>query len=735
MFSNRVEITLESVLGTITLTEDPINHDQSEFNIARSEKTYGILLTVINNLEFVGEAKNYLDALYALHGVHAKCRQSRKEKHPTTDKWQDPVIGYLDFSTRKIKDGKFQIDFIEGGLRELLASQIKEKFELNRKTDIEGNDIPELKRDILGLLGKDVFLSSRFENDVDEFTTQSGRWSSGNEDREAFHPLPLTVKTNSDNLNIQAPLASYAIEERYQQSLGNMFFAVADRDRGKVSFSGNASFFVESIDGNRVNEFNMKLVLRRYTSDADGGNLVLEETTVLEDLGDPRVNDAFTLSWNFELEPKENESYAIGLLSVGQYGGGFPVRYDGKNNVTFAKYKANAIWAEDSFYKATSNPCITAHDMFSRLSEIYAGTPCFESYLLDGRDITLLTDANHNIVFAPGGWIRNLKKKTENEELSEWPMTMSFEDAYASIHAFMPVGYGISTVGNTQKIVLEDLRFFFQRTVMGSLGKIDIKERSTAVEFCYQSMQFGYEKGGDDEIVLGLDEYNTRATSRTPLTVTDNEYNALSPSRADVYKPEIERRKQFSDFPDLSSETDNDNWMFDVKKTAEYVEQNAYEVRTWQDDFEQAPKAVYSPETAYNLNFTPARNRERHSWWWDNSVYMLKDKDIQFVSGKGNSELITKKPGEPELKENQLKTPIPEFDRPLFEPEWIDAEKEFEQELYEKILGSTVIDGRKINNYYGLWEFLNEQNQPEYAYIFRVRSKDKFTFQLLKANY
>jgi len=735
MFSNRVEITLESILGTITLTEDPINFDQSETEIGRSEKTYGIFVTQINNLEFIGEAKNYLDSLYSLRGVDAECILIRKEKHPTTDEWLLHSKGVLDFSTRKIKEDKFQINFIEGGLREVLASQMREKFELNRTTDINGKNIPELHRDILGLKGKDVFLSSRFESDVEQFTTQSGKWSSVDEDREGFHPLPLIIKANSDDLNIQTPLASYAIEERYQQSIGNMFFAVADRDRGKVKFTGSTSFYVDSIDGNRVNAFNMKLILRRYTSDADGSNLVLQETTILQDLGDPNVGDAYSFTWDLDIEPKQNESYAIGLLSVGQYGGGFPIRYDGKNNITFAGYKANATWAEDSFFKATQNPCITAYDMFARLTEIYAGKPSFESYLLDGRDSTMLTDSNHNIVFAPGGWIRNLKRKTEDDTLAEWAMKMSFEDAYSSIHSLLPVGYGISTVGNTQKIVLEDLRFFFQRTVMGNLGKIDIKERPTEVNFCYQSLKFGYEKGGDDELVLGLDEYNTQAESRTPLTVTDNEYNAIGKSRADVYKPEIERRKQFEDFPDLSSETDDDNWMFDVKKASETVNETIFMVRTWQDDFEQAPKAVYSPDTAYNLNFTPARNRDRHSWWWDNAIYMLKDKDIQYVSGKGNSELITKKPGEPELKENQLKTPIPEFDRPLFGPEWIDAEKPFSQELYEKILGSTVIDGRKINNYYGLWEFLNEQNQPEYAYIFRVRSKDRFTFQLLKANY
>ena len=113
---------------------------------------------------------------------------------------------------------------------------------------------------------------------------------------------------------------------------------------------------------------------------------------------------------------------------------------------------------------------------------------------------------------------------------------------------------------------------------------------------------------------------------------------------------------------------------------------------------------------------------------------MLQNDHIQFVNSKNNSGLKTKKAGFPALKENELNVPISRFSKPLFKPEWIEAEAAFDKRLLDEILGSTLIDGRMVNNYYGLWEFLNEKNQPEYGYLFSVKSKDKFTYKLLKAH-
>ncbi len=750
MFSNRVEITLISILGRRVLDEDPIGYDESETEIGRSEKTHGIFLKQINNLEFTGSQKRYLEDLWQLHGPQARCRLIRKEKHPTTDEWQLHSDGFLDFTTRKIKDNKFSIDFVEGGLREVLTSQMREKFELNRTTDINGKVIPDLITDTLALQGREIYLLSKFGLEQSkEFDFLSGGWQGGV--REAFYPVPMNIISNSDPENLTSTF-EHLNDKRGHSEGGEetRFLTQASRDIGKVKLQFNIQFYLQLFglpvqnNGGYPEDRNLSLVLRRYSdqSATGGSEFYFEEETVLVDMGDPidveKLGDIYTTG-EVEIiydqllgnQLKKGDSLGLYYKSKGDYD--TPLGWlDEYMNLIIRQQFSRLTWSEDSYYPPTTSKCLTAYEVGKRLSEIYTGKPCFDSYLLEGKDNTLLKDTNQQLVFSPGGWIRNLKKQDEDEQgnvtITEWPIEFSFENFYKSIFAITPVGYGISTVGNRQNIVFEDLNFFFQRTVLIHLGKIKITERSTAVEFCYQSLKFGYTKGGEYEKPLGLDEYNTQTAFRSPLTITDNEYNALGESRTDSYGAEDARRMQYKESAEKDTPYDKDNFLFDVKNNGHY------EVRTWEDDFETPPTSVYSPETAYNLNLSPGRNRQRHEYWFTSGFYKLKNEAMQFLNSKGNSTLKTKKAGEAALKESAPAIPVTELDNPLVEPEWIDAEADFDQKVYEQITGTTIINGREVNNYYGLAEFTNNKNRVERAFIYTVKVKDKFTFKLLKSH-
>lgn len=745
MYDNRVRIKLNSFLGPLTLTDDdPIGYDQSETKIGRSEESHGIFITETNNLEFYGRAKRYLENLWKLKGVHASCHLTKEEKHPTTDEWEIRSTGYLNFYTRSIKDGKFQIDFVEGGLRELLVSQFRESFEMNRETDIKGNPISKLRTDTFVLKGRDMYLLSKLSGS-DNFTAKSGIWRPNNyEYREALRPFPLKVDANSDPENIATPIETLGIDDRWIKSLANMFFVQADTERGNIKFNAGISFKIKDYRIKNAQNDGIKVVLDRYDE-----NLNLVDRKEIADFPDvsTHIGETYNLQ-DYEVkftsedntEVKIGESFGFGILVYGEFTGN--LTSEGYLEVDFSEVDVKVRWAEDSFFRTTTSDCMTAFEVGKRLSEIYTGKPCFESYLLTGKDPRLLTDTNHQLVFSPGGWLRNLKKEVDIEdaqgivtgtETKDWPMEFSMEDFYKSIHAILPVGYGISTVGKQQKIVFEGLRYFFQRVVTVKLGKITIKERSAANELAFQSLKFGYEKGGNYEEPLGLDEYNTRATTITPLTGTDNSYEAIGPSRTDSYGAEKTRRKPASEYPDEDTPADKDNFQFDVKKTGRINNKNVYEVRLWQDDFEEAPTGIYSPETAYNLNLSPGRNRKRHSFWFNNAIVQLKDEALQFVNNQGNSELKTKKAGEAALKENQPEVPITDLDKPKFIPEWIDGEAPYDQTIMDQLLGKTLINNRWINNYYGLAEFINEQNKKEYAFIYTVKAKDTFTYKLLKA--
>jgi hypothetical protein len=733
MFNSRTKFTLKSPLGIFKLDRDPMGWSDTETEVGRSEKTFGIFLTNSNNLQFTGVAKDYLETVYQVYGVNADVKLTKWVKHPQTDEWQFSFEGNLNFTTRKIENNKLKIDFIEGGLREIFVSQLKEKFELNRTESIKGAQITPLVTDELTNNGRDIYLLSRLNAKEEPYYVNSGDWNSGSEYRTGYAPFPLSVVGNSDPENISPQISTNGADNRWNPDLANMFFTVAQKDLGKVSMELSYDFTIKFVQAQNESNVTMEVVLMKFSGGYDSIPLVeiVGDRTIIETLPYPTGGDIISYTFEKTFDPykgegiKEGESLTVGILVNGQFGGvstGF-LRYYSEN------FNGNLVWAEDSFYQRTKAPFLTANETGQKLTEIFSGKKKFISDLLS-------EGTWKDLGFTCGGWIRNLKIKTETGIEKEWPLTISFEDFYKSIHSVLPVGYGIVTKGAKQFITLEPIRYFFQPYVTIKLGQVSNVKRETAAEYVFSSITTGYSKGGNYEKPLGLDEYNIQSTNITPITVIENKYEALGPSRADSYGVEQARRMQYEDFPDEDTPFDDDNFLIDAKFITRSITRrdtkDYYEVRLWQDDFEQAPTGVYSPETAFNLRLSPANNRNRHALWFNSATVKYNEDKIRFSSSEGNSELKTKFPAKPEVKENG-DTLISELSNPIFEPEWVNFDYPFTQDLLDMIQGTTKLNGKEINNYYGLVEFLNEDNQKERGYLFSAKAKDKFTFKILKS--
>jgi hypothetical protein len=725
MFDDRQRYQLDSDLGPYKLSSDPMGWDQTETDIGRSEKTFGIFLTISNNLQFTGKAKDYLERAYRVLGVQANVKLTKWVKNENTDEWELSFTGYLDFTTRKIEERKLSIDFYEGGLREVLTSQMKEKFELNRTESINGSAISKLGLDELSIKGRDIYLLSKLSTQ-NNFVVYSGVYSPNSyETRTSFGPFELKIDANSDPQNISTPYPSYGANNRWTQpSIVNMFFSTADRTKGRIKMTANVKFKLAKLIEKNSRNLSFTVVLDRYDA-----NLVLLKRIPLATynpesiVGQTIELPAFDYEFTDENEIKQGESFAFGVFTSGEYTSN--VTSEGFMELYFSNVNVGVTWAEDSFYDRTKAPFLTAHNVGQRLTEIHTGKRKFISDLLTSADWK-------DLGFTCGGWLRNLKIKTEEGIDKEWPLTISFEDFYNSIHAVLPVGYGIITRGAKQFVALERIRYFFQPYVTIRLGQANKVKRSTAAEFVFASITTGYTKGGDYEKPLGLDEYNIQSTWTTPITVTDNKYDALGVSRADSYAVEQTRRLPYESHPDEDTPYDKDNFLIDAKFLRRSNLRDYYEVRLWQDDFEQIPTGVYSPETAFNLRLTPAHNRNRHSLWFNSAIRNYPDKRLIHASSEGNSELKTKFPGEAVVKENE-NTLISELSNPMFDPEWIEFEYPFSQGMLNQIQGHTEINGRQVNNYYGLVEFTNENGKKERGYLFSAKGKDNFTFKLLKS--
>lgn len=743
MFNNRHKYILKSPLGKLELNLDPIGWEKSKMKIGRSETSFGMFITVTNNLEFTGESKKHIEDNWLLYGAQARVRLTKFLKHPHTDEWQLDFTGFLDFGTRKIENNKLKIDFVEGGLRELLVSQFREHFEIDRTTDIKGNAISALKTDLISFKGREIFLLSRLSSrSTTSFVIKSGLWSSQGDYREALRPAPVEIVGNSDPDNIRPVVESFGSHGNHTSGgIETKFYALADRDRGRTKATIKIAFRISDVytDDSSANE--MKVFLRRYRDNSDGGGDEFEfvqdyELTGLEAVIDPRSHIGQSFSGNLELEfkaddqsfIKKGESFGLYFWTRGIYGDSGIGNDRGQMQVFIDEYSGSIDWEEDSYFPPTTASFLSCFETGSRLTEIYTGKPAFKS--------KLLSDKWKDLGLTCGFWVRNIlntKDDLEGEEEEPRTMTINFEELYKTVHAVEPVGYGIVTEGNRQYVVLESLRYFFQPHTTIKLGQVSKIKRRTATNLLYSSITTGYTKGGNYEKPLGLDEHNTQSTSITPITNEGaTKYEVLSPSRSDGYAIEEARRKQMVNSIEEDTPYDRDNFLIDAKETGQVNLKKIYEPRVWQDDFEKAPTGIYSPGTAMNLRLTPAYNKYRHSLWFNADTVKTPNEKLRHASNQGNSKLVTKMIGKPEVKEKE-DVLYKDLFNPILSADEIEFELPFSQEIKDQLTGRTKIGGEWINNYYGVVEFINEENRKEKAFLFTAEIDDKIIFKTMKA--
>src|SRR5690606_6658291 len=255
-------------------------------------------------------------------------------------------------------------------------------------------------------------------------------------------------------------------------------------------------------------------------------------------------------------------------------------------------------------------------------------------------------------------------------------------------------------------------------------------KRTTDASLFYKSIEIGYEKGGEYEEAMGLDEYNVRNSYTTCIHRVDNKYTKLSKYRADTYGIEFARRKPFADYSTEDTNYDQDIFFVDCESlpTREVVDgrtTSIYYPRLWNYDFNQLPRGVFSPETAYNLRITPFNSLLRHGWNISSGLDKYPNDKVKYASSKGNSNLITLHKENGTIFNSQL-------ERGRYEPETIEFDHVCTDELIKLLDNNSNILSANIRNVYGLIEFKNEEGQLEKGYLLSLKPNGSGKWKLLK---
>lgn len=739
-YFNRVRYTLQSDgFNSITIPE-PIGWRSDEKEYSRHKKYHGIITKFSNNLKFIDSGAVFIDLIRDVKGINAEIRMIRDEKHPKTDKWTRTYDGYLDMSTYKKEDGKISMKFNASGLEKALKSRESEKVEIERTETIDGIPIDPLQTKDLQLEGRRIFLKTVYDIRSAENTANMSTQTNGQTRGETVG-VPLHV-VNQSHEEAQTIIPNTIIGDNNHAitangTTGNMFFAVSERNRTlKIKFDLD---FDCSITYDDLNFYNFYVLLNVYKN---GNSYNLKESNVLLHFNQSThgngTTKSYTINYDSEINILQGESVALE----------FHHSMDGQNghSAHFNSSCFNIVCPltieENSFFEPSNTKIVMAHELAERLIEINTNrNNAFYSEALGRTDIGYDADGVNTGAmtgFAHGHWIRGFDKLPLPEpETSSTPevvnkykaFTTSFKDFMLNASVTWNLGMGIEKIGFKEIIRIEKLEHFYNNNVTIKLPyQVKKVKRMEASKQYYSSIEVGFAKGGEYDEAMGLDEYNAQSTFTTAINSLKQVYKIISKYRFDSYGIEFARRKPKTNNNTEDTSYDSNIFGFDLKRFT-----NTFSIRKWNDDFTQQPTGVFSPETAFNLRMSPLNILLRHGWKIQAGLTKYLTKYIRYSSSVANSALKTQLFGGNEYTENG-NVINSELERARFVPEWIEFEHVVDFELIKQIEGTTIIAGKKIYNFYGLVEFINENNKIEKGYLFSLKPNGNGKWKLLKAN-
>jgi len=732
-YNDRVQYTLYNKNQGTVIIEEPIGWQSDEKELARHEQYHGIISRFSNSSKFIGTGKDFIKLIYDIEGINAEIELRREEKHPQTDIFQLTYAGYLDLSTYEFENNQVSIKFNSGGLEQLLKARESDQVEIDRSETIDGKLMPALNPITVALDGRRIFLKSKMEvGDIDNSVSMFSDSNAGNT-RNSTCGIPFKI-VNKSHEQLQSVLTG-TTADKDNGTTGMMFFANSDRKR---TLTLNTSFqFRFNANQEKINWSEFKIHLTKFKNGSSYNNPVRTIIFLLKgksEISAARGRD-FSVNYSTIIDVEAGESLAIEAFQQAD----FDVSNNAKLAIDLTNISGTLDLEENSFYEKSTTQALLAHEFIDRLVTIGTNKEkAFYSEFLGRTDLGYTNDGPGSLTaVAHGFWVRGFDKlpiptlgppKVDN--LFK-PLTSSFKDAVSSIDAVWNVGIGIETIGRKERVRLEELSFFYNNNVTIRLPfQVKKVKRTVATEYYYSSLEFGSEKGGTYEEAMGLDEPNGKSTFTTVINRLKSTYSKISKYRFDSYGLEFARRKPKSLNDTEDTSYDNDVFMLDLKRG--YLP-SVFEQRKWQDDFEKEPIGIFSPDTVTNLRFSPFNILIRHSWWFGGGFKKYATDYVRYGSSTANSQLKTKKTGKPEYAENG-NIINSELLPARFFPEWIEFEAKCTFDIMQQVEGTSMFFGKEVKNFYGLVEFINEDNEKEKGFLFNLKPNGKGVWKLLKAN-
>lgn len=721
--------------------DEPQGWSEDFLSFEKDKESKDIRKKIEIDLEFFGSGSDYLQTLYYSHGVTPNCLLLKYEKSTTgiNETWDLAYVQRLDLTTfdRINKTGRIKIKAYEGGLFDLIKNRYDDEMDLLTEYSLDGDYIGPLTTHKFQATERKIFMKSLLKGDYDRYRIGTGYW-----DSEYYvsrgRPIPFEIIYKSDlSQDIQQPTL---ILDTYNS--GRSPHAPANWMDGSEVGSDLPLFFEAeepkdiqlTLNGTvQIAEFEERYedtggdpstLFARFIKSYRGedGLQKLKETEVIAEIPiRANLGSIIDVDWSKDVHLEEGESISLIYSTTVSIDSSAALFTNGYAN-TWLNSKMAITVVDVTAYPPRIGRAIKPKDLFDRIvAKITGKTGLVES-------VAFGTGGDFEYKMVDNGFMArgfpNTYKNEEGEDIAIQFKT-SFKDAFDSFSGITPMCWSTEKKGNKEVVRVEPELY-----ALSNFIGIRFEAADEITEKCSNNDQFsrielGHEGSLEYEEVNGLDEPNGKSILATPLGTSVNKpYSKISKYRYDSMGYELTRRVNFNRFPYEDTERDEDIWIHDAKMQGDLIVH-----RSWHDDFEEVPRGIFDPDSAWNLRMSPMNLLYRgHGHAVRRCLYHNTNKYIRFSSSNANQNLVT----------------FPEADFRLEESGEIQIHKLRKQRIKADIVTMTVkvtpdirkqlegVNEKGIKNVFGLVEY-PEDGIKKYGRIVKLSSGESSKLELIKA--
>jgi len=772
--------------STLILEQVPEGWREDALEIVRNEKYHGITTQFTSGLKFTLDAKDFIQDAYNEGGLNTNLYLIKYTLRKNRDyvslsfgadnvanlAWEERYRGLADFKTKKIKNGKLEVNFNSDELEEILKSHEGDDFDLSRKESLlyEGDDA---YGDLSPFTQQETYLKGRKLTAIGEANGTpepfDGVQSPNYRENDYLLTIPTVFVTKGFNRHVEVTDAVWDVTDGYQLQ-AKLFYDDAETvllEKATLRFEINIKGKVYC-DYTRTypNPPRAQLglyratfvkgqgyILNYYSNGKPRPDIILKDDFAFNEVDE--YNDIIDLVDYPNLVTGSSQGWMLGfyLYNVGDLFAPFTPHWDFES-MAGGVYNVKVFETTEYDDQEVTYDFSHLNDIGSRLLEIMTGQKRkFYSKLLGRALDGEWGDENLGVVplyqdytyTKTGEWGNNavihgfaLRRFTGANDLYKG-ITTSFKDFTRTMQTNANIGIGIENSRYGQRVRMEKLEYFYRDEIAIRLpNQISNVSEQVEPKMFISSIKIGPTKGGDYELGYGLDEPNISAEFVTPLLKTDLKWTKDSKYRSDETASEDLRRNPEFLAPKDDRTGDEHIWLLDLTDP-DINNLHLFSQLTWEDSLIGLPTGIDNPESYHSWKFTPKRCLLRQGWvlrsGMEHQTYM--NKKISLASSNANVNLECQMTNEPFPVNESTPIRVRQLERPRLLPVTKKFTHPISDELLDVIQGTTTVlingEQEEVPNWYFKMQWINENGDIETGYLKSVKPQ-KNTFEVYLSN-